>query len=98
MLKRSDMKSWIVSLSLALAACAALAQSADGEVTKIDKAQSRLTLRHTGVKGLDMPAMTMIFRVGDAKMLDAVAVGDKVKFDAQKADGFYTVTRLVKAP
>ena len=92
------MKSWIVVFTLALAAAAAFAQSAEGEVTKIDKPQARVTLRHSGVKGLDMPAMTMVFRVGDAKMLDAVAVGDKVKFDDDKAGGYYTVTRIVKVP
>ena len=92
------MKTWVFSLSLALVGWAAHAQAADGEVTKVDKPQARLTLRHNGVKSLDMPAMTMVFRVGDPKMLDAVAVGDKVKFDAEKADGYYTVTRLAKAP
>ena len=92
------MKTWVVSLSLALVGWVAHAQAADGEVTKVDKPQARLTLRHNGVKSLDMPAMTMVFRVGDPKMLDAVAVGDKVKFDAEKADGYYTVTRLAKAP
>lgn len=92
------MKTTILALQLALAAVAAHAQASEGEVTKIDKAQARLTLRHTGVKSLDMPAMTMVFRVGDAKLLEAVAVGDKVKFDAEKAGGYYTVTRMTKAP
>jgi Cu/Ag efflux protein CusF len=35
-----------------------------------------------------------VFRVKDAKMLDAVAVGDKVRFDASKIDGQYVVTAL----
>ena len=42
--------------------------------------------------------MTMVFRVKDPAMLDAVAVGDKVKFDAEKIGGNYTVTAISKAP
>jgi Cu/Ag efflux protein CusF len=39
----------------------------------------------------------MVFRVQDAGMLDAVKVGDKVKFDADKVGGQYTVVKLVPA-
>ena len=78
----------------------ALAQTpkADGEITKIDKAQARITLRHGEIKNLEMPPMTMVFRVRDANMLDRVAVGDKVRFNAEKLDGYYTVTAIDKAP
>lgn len=75
---------------------AALAQPADGEVRKIDKAQARITLKHGDIKNLDMPPMTMVFRVKDPKVLDSVAVGDKVKFTADKIDGQYTVITLSK--
>jgi Cu/Ag efflux protein CusF len=40
----------------------------------------------------------MVFRVKDPAMLDRVAVGDKVRFDAAKVDGQYTVTSIAKAP
>ena len=77
----------------------AAANDADGEIRKIDKAQSKITLKHGPIKNLDMPPMTMVFRVKDAKMLDAVAVGDKVKFAAEKdSGGNYVVTQLTKAP
>jgi Cu/Ag efflux protein CusF len=72
------------------------AQDTDGEVRKIDKAQGKITLRHGEIKNLDMPPMTMVFRVKDPKMLDTVAVGDKVKFSAEKSDGQYTVTAIRK--
>ena len=79
---------------------AALAQAvnADGEVTKVDKGAARVTLKHNGVRNLDMPPMTMAFRVNDAKLLDSLNVGDKVRFAAEKVGGSYTVTTLVKAP
>ena len=86
-----------LAASLALAG-AAHAQTADGEVRKIDKAQGKITLKHGEIKSLDMPPMTMVFRVRDPAMLDAVAIGDKVRFDAQKIDGQYTVTTISKAP
>jgi Cu(I)/Ag(I) efflux system periplasmic protein CusF len=88
---------WTAALALTAALCAALpahAQSTDAEVLKIDKPQQKITLKHGEIKNLDMPPMTMVFRVQDAGMLDAVKVGDKVKFDADKVGGQYTVTKL----
>jgi hypothetical protein len=32
------------------------------------------------------------------KMLDSVAVGDKVRFAAEKAGGNFTITAITKAP
>lgn len=72
----------------------ALAQSTAGEVTKIDKAQGKLTLKHGPIQNLDMPAMSMVFRVQDPQWLDQLKVGDKIRFDADKLNGQYTVTRL----
>ncbi len=91
------MKLLLTTVALALGVGTAVAQSADGEVRKIDKAQGKITLRHGEIKSLEMPPMTMVFRVQDPAMLDRVAVGDKVKFDAAKIDGNYTVTAINKA-
>ncbi len=85
-------------LSLALAATGALAQDTAAEVRKIDKAQAKITLKHGEIRNLDMPPMTMVFRVREPRMLDSVAVGDKVKVSVEKIDGQYTVTQMVKAP
>jgi Cu(I)/Ag(I) efflux system periplasmic protein CusF len=82
---------------LALAGTAR-ANDADGEVRKVDKAQSKITLKHGEIKKLDMPPMTMVFRVRDAKLLDGVAAGDKVTFSAEQIDGNYVVTALQKKP
>jgi len=93
------MKDILAATALTLLATAAGAQTppASGEVTKIDKAGSRVTLRHGEIKNLDMPPMTMNFRVRDGKMLDSVAVGDRVRFTAEKVDGNYMLTTLNKA-
>lgn len=68
----------------------------DGEVKKIDRAHGKLTLAHNEIKALDLPAMTMAFRVKDAAMLEKVQVGDRVRFAAEKVAGQYTVTALQK--
>jgi Cu(I)/Ag(I) efflux system periplasmic protein CusF len=94
------MKKLLIPLTSLVFAAHLLAQTpqVDGEVKKIDKAQGRITLKHGDIKHLDMPPMTMVFRVSDPKMLDSVAVGDKVRFAADKVGGNYTVTALSKAP
>ena len=66
----------------------------DGEVRKIDKQNLKITLKHRDIKSLDMPAMTMVFKVKDAAMLDKVLVGNAVRFAAEKADGAFVVTAI----
>jgi len=66
----------------------------EGEVRKIDKAQSKITLKHAEIKSLDMPPMTMVFNVKDKAVLDSVQPGDKVKFKAVNEAGKFTVTEL----
>ena len=88
----------LTAAALALAASAALAQSTAGEVTKVDKAQQKITLRHGPIASLDMPAMTMVFKVQDAAALETLKAGDKVMFDVEKIGGQYTVTKLAPAP
>ena len=58
---------------------------------------ARVTLRHGEIKNLEMPGMTMTFRLADPKWLDGLAVGDRVRFAADKIGGNYTVTAIVKA-
>lgn len=91
--------SLMATLAVAFSATA-YAQSAplvDGEVRKIDKEQAKITLKHGPIPNLDMDAMTMVFRVADAKLLDAVKQGDKVKFTADKVNGAFTVTSIQAA-
>jgi Cu(I)/Ag(I) efflux system protein CusF len=94
------MKRLISFLALALLALSSFAQTAmtAGEVTKIDKAQAKVTLKHGEIKNLDMPPMTMVFRAKDPKMLDGLAIGDKIRFSAEKIDGAFTITAVSKGP
>jgi len=68
-----------------------------GEVRKVDKDAQKLTIRHGPIPNLDMPGMTMVFRVKDTAMLDQVKAGDKIKFTAEKIGGAYTVITLEAA-
>jgi Cu/Ag efflux protein CusF len=89
----------ILSLALlsASAGTPASAQSAtiDGEVTKVDASAGKITIKHGPIKKLemDMP-MTMVFKAGDPAMLNQVKAGDKIKFDAEKVNGQFTVVKI----
>jgi Cu(I)/Ag(I) efflux system protein CusF len=51
----------------------------EGEVRKIDTEQKKITLRHGPIIGaLNMPAMTMPFKVKEDHLLHHVQVGDRV--------------------
>ena len=76
------------------AASAAAAATSDGEVRKVDKEQGKVTLKHGPIANLEMPGMTMVFKVADPKMLDGLKPGDKVKFAASDKDGDITVTTI----
>lgn len=88
----------LLSVALASVAFAQVstntADMADAEVRKIDKDGRKLTLKHGEIKNLEMPPMTMVFKVKDVALLDKVQVGDKIKFSAEKIDGAYTVTDI----
>ena len=66
----------------------------DGEIKKIDKDNGKITIKHGEIKNLDMPGMTMVFRVKDSAMLDQVKVGDKINFAADNIKGSLTVTKM----
>lgn len=77
-----------------------VAQSAlvDGLVTKVDAAAEKITIRHGPLKKFDMDdGMTMVFRVTNPAMLKTVKAGEKVKFDVERINGQFTVTRIEKA-
>ena len=67
---------------------------AEGEVRKVDKDAKKITIKHGALQKLDMPPMTMVFRVKDPAMLGQVKAGDKVRFDAEKIGGAFTITQI----
>ena len=73
------------------------ADTTEGEVRKVDREAKRITLRHGEIRNLEMPAMTMVFQVTDAALLDQLKPGDKVRFKAEKIGGELTVTAIKPA-
>ena len=68
-----------------------------GEIRKVDREAGKITIKHGPLENLGMPAMTMVFRVKDAAMLDQVKPGDKVSFEAEQVGGALTVVRIEPA-
>ncbi|MBI4754306.1 MAG: copper-binding protein [Betaproteobacteria bacterium] len=79
---------------LAQASSAAEVQLTEGTVKKVDKSAGKVTLAHGPLANLDMPAMTMVFRVTDAAWLDQMQAGDRIRFIAEQVGGALTVVRF----
>lgn len=69
-------------------------QMTEGEVRSIDRDARKLTIKHGEIRNLDMPPMTMVFRVKEASMLDDLKSGDKVRISVKKDGNAFVVTRL----
>ncbi len=70
----------------------------EGEITRWDPRTLRLTLKHGEIKNLEMPPMTMVFRVADASVVGNLQPGDKVRFRAEQVNGAYHVKQIEKTP
>ena len=80
---------------------ASVASSAAGARPGCRGFRASVVLRASGaiasvmpISAIDMPAMTIVFQVKDAALLDKVKPGDKVKFKAEKAGSGFTLTRM----
>jgi Cu(I)/Ag(I) efflux system periplasmic protein CusF len=92
----------VAALALMTAASLpALAQSDEliaGQVTKVDEAAGKITIKHGPLKKFDMDdGMTMVFRAADPAMTKAVKAGDKIRFVPERINGQFTVTKIEKA-
>jgi len=98
MRKRTFVAATVLAVSIAVLPKAVIAQEdlIDGQVTKIDESAGKITIRHGPIKKFDMDNMAMVFRVNDLAMLKAVKAGDKVKFDADRINGQFTVIKIEK--
>jgi Cu(I)/Ag(I) efflux system protein CusF len=66
----------------------------EGEVRRTNPAGQEITLKHGEIKNLDMPPMTMVFKVNDPALLAKIKAGDKVRFTADQINGTYTVLSI----
>ena len=90
----------LIKLALSAAMLASLASGAlateftKGIVKKIDMKNKKVTIIHEELKGLDMPAMTMVFDPADDAMLEKMSEGQNIEFVADRIKGKLTVTEL----
>lgn len=80
--------------SLAVLASAQDLPTVEAEVRRVDTGAGKVTLKHGEIKNLDMPPMTMVFRVKEGGLLTGIKPGDRVRFTVDKVGGDYTVLSL----
>jgi Cu(I)/Ag(I) efflux system protein CusF len=93
------MRKIIIFLASIILSANALAQTlpvVNGTVTKIDAAQSKITIKHDAIPNLDMGNMTMVFKAGSSDMLKKVNVGEAIQFTADRVNGQLTVVSITK--
>ena len=95
------MRRWLFgAAALLIISGAALAQATtgkgEGEVRRVDAAAGKVTLRHGPLEGLDMPAMTMVFRVEDPSMLARLKEGDRIRFVTAREGGAFALKSFEK--
>jgi len=66
----------------------------EGTVKKINTDAGKVTLSHGPLANLEMPAMTMVFRVKEPAWLNRMKPGDRIRFVAERLDGALTVTEF----
>ena len=97
-IRRSALAALMALLVLPASVAFALdTELSDGEIRKVDRQQQKLTIRHGPLRNLDMPGMTMVFGVKDPAMLEGLAPGSKVRFQAESINGKLVVTRIENA-
>lgn len=90
------------ALAIAAPAPTAVAQSGtadtyEGVVTRVDESAGKITIRHGPMPKFDLHSThNMVFRAADPAMLKQVKAGDKVRFEADRIKGQFTVTRIEK--
>ncbi|EJC62054.1 hypothetical protein QWA_13687 [Alcaligenes faecalis subsp. faecalis NCIB 8687] len=69
--------------------------SASGEVRRLDTAAGKITIKHGEISELELPAMTLVYKIDPALLAD-IKPGDKVKFTAKRDGGDYVVIKISK--
>ncbi len=66
----------------------------DGVVRKVAKDTGKVTIAHGPLENLGMPGMTMVFRVLDAAWLERMKPGERIRFQAERIGGVFTVVKF----
>jgi Cu(I)/Ag(I) efflux system protein CusF len=70
---------------------------ADGQIIKIDEQAGKIGLTHGPIQSLDMnEGGKDDFKVKDGLVFNALKVGDKIRFAAERVNGEPTITKIEK--
>lgn len=67
--------------------------TASGEVRRVDAAGGKVTIKHGEIPGLELPAMTLVYRAEPA-LLAGIKPGQKVRFTATRQAKSYVITQI----
>jgi Cu(I)/Ag(I) efflux system protein CusF len=67
-----------------------------GVIQAINQAEGKVKLKHGPIPKLSMPAMTMVYRVQDPKLLKEIKEGDEVGVTVEKVDETFVITGFQK--
>lgn len=84
------------SAPAAVSSEAAASGLSEGTVRRVNAGAGTVTIAHGPLVNLDMPPMTMTFRISGEASLDGLANGDKVHFAADKDGDEFVVTAIEK--
>lgn len=89
----------LLGTALSTSAYVSVAQAqeanASGEVRRVDAATGKITLKHGSIDALQLPGMTLVYRI-DPALLQDIKPGDKVRFTAKRENDQYVVTKIQK--
>ena len=86
-----------VSAAISLIAVTSYAEEpvwTKGKVKKVDSDQGKVTIRHEEIGHLEMPSMTMIFRVADPAMLEQLKPGQEGEFYFVRENGRMMIKQI----
>ena len=67
---------------------------AAGVVKDVRLSSNKIKIQHGPIDRLGMPGMTMMFKVADPSLLQAVKKGAKIQFSLDNTDGGFTITKI----
>ena len=82
------------AFTLTVAGTAFADELTKGKVMALDAAAGKVTIMHEDLKNLDMPAMTMVFRIGAGVDAAKLKDGADIEFKADEVGGELTVVEV----
>jgi Cu(I)/Ag(I) efflux system periplasmic protein CusF len=92
---------YVALVALAVGSTPSLGQESalvTGEVVKIDEPAGKISIKHGPIAGLNLneDGKTDDFRPKDGLLFNALKVGDKIRFSAERANGELTIVKVEK--